>query len=282
MNIDCHQHFWKYNPKRDGWITDEMSSLKRDFLPEDLLGELRANGIDGCVAVQTDQSEQETEFLLNLALQHDWIAGVVGWLDLSSFRLPERLAHFAPFHKLRGLRHIVQSEPDDRFLLREDFCRGIASLREFDLTFDILIYPRQLPAATELVAKFPEQKFVLDHMAKPSIRTGEIDSWAKQIRALAASPNLYCKVSGLVTEADWNHWRPDEIYPYLDVIFDAFGADRLMFGSDWPVCRLAASYGQVCNLLADYLTRSRVESQAQIFGRNAVEFYRLNIDSPAA
>jgi L-fuconolactonase len=285
MNIDSHQHFWKYNPQRDGWITNEMSLLKRNFLPEDLRGELGANGIGGCIAVQADQSEAETEFLLSLASGNEWIRGVVGWLDLTSETLPERLAHFTLFKKLRGLRHIVQSEPDDRFMLRPDFCRGISRLKEFDLTFDILIYPRQLPAAIDLVAKFPEQRFVLDHMAKPAIRTSEINSWAKHVRTLAANPNVYCKVSGLVTEASWTIWRPTDFHPYLDVIFDAFGVDRLMFGSDWPVCLLAASYAQVRNLLSDYMTQSRIASSYKIdriFGGNAIEFYKLNFGSPAA
>jgi L-fuconolactonase len=275
MNIDAHQHFWKYNPQRDRWITDEMSMLKRDFLPKDLTTELRANGIDRCVAVQADPSEAETEFLLNLAAQHSWIAGVVGWLDLSSAKLPERLAHFSQFKKLRGLRHIVQSEPDDRFMLREEFCRGIARLKDFDLTFDILIYPRQLPAAIELVNKFPEQRFVLDHMAKPSIRTGEIDSWTKQIRIFASHPGVFCKISGLVTEANWKAWRPAEFDPYLDVVSDAFGPDRLMFGSDWPVCLLAASYHRVRDLVTQYTVKLPTPGREKIFGLNAIEFYGL-------
>jgi L-fuconolactonase len=283
MNIDAHQHFWKYNPQRDGWITDEMSLLKRDFLPEHLIGELHANGIDGSIAVQVDQSEEETEFLLNLAARRDsMIRGVVGWLDLSSPKLPERLAHFAEFKKLRGLRHIVQSEPDDRFMLHPDFCRGIARLKDFDLTFDILIYPRQLPAAIELVEKFPDQKFVLDHLAKPSIRTQEIEPWAKQIRTLALSPNLFCKLSGLVTEANWTNWRAADFDPYLDVAFEAFGVDRLMFGSDWPVCLLAASYRQVRESVERYIARFQPASQAKIFGLNAIQFYGLTTNEPAA
>jgi L-fuconolactonase len=275
MNIDAHQHFWKYNPQRDRWITDQMPILKRDFLPDDLIKELRANGIDGCVAVQADQSETETEFLLSLAQQHGWIAGVVGWLDLSSAKLPERLAHFSRFTKLRGLRHIVQSETDDRFMLREDFCRGVARLKDFDLTFDILIYPRQLPAAIEIVNQFPQQKFVLDHTAKPSIRTGNIDRWAEQIRVLAGSPNVYCKVSGLVTEANWTNWRPAEFEPYLDVAFNLFGPDRVIFGSDWPVCLLAATYRQVRELVEQYIVRLPSQVREKIFGLNAIEFYGL-------
>jgi len=281
MNIDAHQHFWKYNAQRQGWITDEMALLKRDFLPEHLAGELGANGIDGCIAVQADQSEDETEFLLDLAARHDSIIqGVVGWLDLSSPKLPGRLAYFAEFEKLRGLRHILQSEPDDRFMLRPGFCRGIAQLKDFDLTFDILIYPRQLPAAIELVEKFPDQKFVLDHLAKPFIRTQKIEPWAKQVRLLASNPNLYCKLSGLVTEANWRNWQAADFDAYLDVAFDAFGADRLMFGSDWPVCLLAASYRGVRNLVEQYVTRFHIESQAKIFGLNAVRFYGLTTSEP--
>jgi L-fuconolactonase len=282
MNIDAHQHFWKYNPQRDGWITDEMSLLRRDFLPDCLIGELQANGIDGSIAVQADQSEDETEFLLDLAARHSMIRGVVGWLNLSSPQLPERLAHFAKFKKLRGLRHIVQSEPDDRFMLRPDFCRGIASLKDFDLTFDILIYPRQLPAAIELVEKFPDQKFVLDHLAKPLIRTQEIEPWAKQIRMLARNPNVCCKLSGLVTEANWTNWQPADFDPYLDCAFEAFGADRLMFGSDWPVCLLAASYSQVRKVVEQYIARFHPGSQANIFGLNAIQFYGLTINEPAS
>jgi L-fuconolactonase len=282
MNIDAHQHFWKYNPQRDHWITDEMSLLKRDFLPEHLIGELRANGIDGSIAVQADQSEDETEFLLDLAARHDSIIrGVVGWLDLSSPRLPERLAHFAQFKKLRGLRHIVQSEPDDGFMLRPDFCRAIARLKDFDLTFDILIYPRQLPASIQLAEKFPDQKFVLDHLAKPLIRTQEIQPWAKQIRILAHHPNLFCKLSGLVTEANWTNWRPADFEPYLDVAFDAFGPDRVMFGSDWPVCLLAASYRQVREVVERYMARFQPGARAKIFGLNAIQFYGLRISESA-
>lgn len=278
MNIDSHQHFWHYNPQRDRWITDEMSILKRDFLPEHLIGELHANQVQGCVVVQADQSENETEFLLHLAQHHSTIRGVVGWLDLSSPKLPDRLTHFAQFKKLRGLRHIVQSEPDDRFLLRPDFCRGVATLKNFNLTFDILIYPRQLPAAIEFVGKFPDQKFILDHMAKPSIRTKEIDSWAKQIRALASLRNVYCKVSGLVTEANWANWQPNDFYPYLDIAFETFGFDRLMFGSDWPVCLLAATYRQVRDLLVNYAARLGTGVQEKIFGLNAIQFYGLTFD----
>lgn len=279
MNIDSHQHFWRYDAQRDTWITDEMAVLKRDFLPTDLLPELAANGIDGCVAVQADQSERETQFLLDCAAHHPEIVGVVGWVDLRAPNLPQRLACFSRFEKLRGFRHIVQAEPDDRFLLREDSCRGIARLREFGLTYDILIYPKQLPAAIEFVAKFPEQPFVIDHLAKPAIRTKEIDSWCRHIRAVAAHPNVFCKLSGLITEADWRKWRPEDCRPYLDVVFDAFGVDRLIFGSDWPVCLLAGTYKQVKDVIADYTRRLAATDREKIFGLNAAKFYGLTRSS---
>jgi L-fuconolactonase len=275
MRIDSHQHFWRYDPDRDGWITDEMSVLKRDFLPEDLIPKLHACQMDGCVAVQADQSEREALFLLELAAQHQWIKGVIGWVDLCSPKLPERLEYFSHFEKLCGFRHIAQSEPDDRFLVREDFIRGIRALQEFNFSYDILIYPKQLPAAIELVERIPEQRFVLDHMAKPPIRAGKVASWAEQIRALATNHNVYCKVSGLVTEADWHNWELSDFTPYLDGVFEAFGPDRIMFGSDWPVCLLAGTYERVKAILADYVRDLPLEQQSKIFGLNAISFYGL-------
>lgn len=252
-----------------------MAVLKRDFLPQDLLPELRASGIDGCIAVQADQSEDETVFLLDLASRHTQIKGVVGWVDLRASELPERLQYFSRFEKLRGFRHIAQSEPDDRFLLRPDFVRGIGQLADFGFTYDILIYPKQLPAAMELVARFPKQRFVIDHMAKPSIRSGEFDPWSGLMREMASFPNVYCKVSGLVTEAKWQGWRADDIEPYLGFVFEAFGCDRLMFGSDWPVCLLAGSYRQVTDLISSYSSRLPKEQQGRVLGLNAIEFYGL-------
>ena len=252
-----------------------MSVLKRDYLPEELLGELAANDMDGCIAVQADQSERETLFLLDLAAQHSAIVGVVGWVDLRSPDLLERLAYFSHFEKLRGLRHIAQAEPDDQFLLRGDFKRGIAALQRFGFTYDILIYPRQLPAAVELVKQFPEQRFVVDHMAKPDVKGRQVLPWATQMREIATSPNVYCKLSGLVTEADWQHWHADHFRPYFDVVFEAFGPDRLIFGSDWPVCLVAGTYRKVKQLVADYTRHFTDADQKKIFGSNAVRFYGL-------
>lgn len=275
MTIDSHQHFWKYEKTRGGWITDEMALLRRDFLAEEYEGECARNGVDGSVAVQVDQSESETLFLLDLAESNSRIAGVVGWADLCSPRIAERLQFFSQFKKLRGFRHIAQAEPDDRFLVRSDFLRGIARLREFGFTYDILIYPKQLPAAIELVSRFPEQRFVVDHLAKPLIKAGSREPWAGHMRAIAQDRNVFCKVSGMVTEADWLAWKLEDMLPYLDVVFQAFGPERVMFGSDWPVCLLAASYARVKQLIENYMQHLPSADQENIFGGSATRFYGL-------
>lgn len=273
MRIDSHQHFWQYDAARDGWITDEMAVLKHDFLPEELIARMQGSGIDRCIAVQVDQSETETHFLLKLAESHPEIAGVVGWVNLAAENATHRLEYFSHFEKLVGFRHIVQAEPDDRFMLREDFLRGIKALLRYNFTYDILIYARHLPVAAEFVRKFPSQKFVIDHLAKPRIKNKEVDGWARDIRAIAAHPNVYCKVSGMVTEADWKHWSEADLKPYLDVVFEGFGADRVMFGSDWPVCLLAASYAQVKDVVEHYIQGLSVSEKEKIFGLNAMRFY---------
>jgi L-fuconolactonase len=280
MTIDSHQHFWRFDPVRDSWITEEMQVLRRDFLPAELMREMAANGVDGSIAVQADQSEAETDFLLDLAAQKQAITGVVGWIDLRSPHMAGRLENYARNPKLRGFRHIAQAEPDPRFLLRHDFLAGVRALREHNFTYDILIYAHQLSAAAEFVGACPGQRFVLDHIAKPSIAkwhagSREFADWQSGIRLLASSPDVFCKLSGLVTEADWKNWHSGDFTPYLDVIFDAFGGDRLMFGSDWPVCLLAASYAQVKKLIADYIAPLPAAQREGIFGGNAVRFYGL-------
>ncbi len=274
MTIDSHQHFWRYDPARDAWITDAMSPLKRDFMPEELERECDANGIDGSIAVQADQSEEETHFLLGLAERYKRIVGVVGWVNLPSADIEQRLQSFSQFKKLCGFRHIAQAEPDD-FLVGREFVRGIARLREYGFTYDILIYPNQLPAAIELVSRFPEQQFVVDHAAKPFVKAGSREPWASHIKTIAQNTNVFCKISGLVTEADWVHWKPEDIHPYLDIIFEVFGPERLMFGSDWPVCLLAANYGQVKRLVETYVKAHAPEHMPDIFGGNAIRFYGL-------
>lgn len=275
MRIDAHQHFWKFNPVRDSWIGDDMQVLQQNFLPEHLQPLLQQWGIDGCVAVQADQSEEETHFLLNLAASNDFIKGVVGWVDLQAENLEERLQYFAQFGKLKGFRHIVQAEKDERFMLRPSFMRGIALLQQFHFTYDILIYPHQLQAATALAAQFPDQPFVLDHMAKPLIKMGAIEDWKRDLKHLAQHPNVYCKVSGLVTEGDWQRWKEDDFIPYLNVATEAFGTNRLMYGSDWPVCLVAATYEQQLGIVQKHFETFSETEQTQVFGGNAQQFYRL-------
>ena len=279
MRIDAHQHFWHYDPERDAWITEEMTVLQRDFLPGALGSLLAAHGLDGSIAVQADQSEAETRFLLELAGRHPFILGVVGWVDLLAPDLSDRLEHFSAFERFRGIRHIAQAEAD-HFLARGDVVHKIGMLRDFGLTFDILIYPRQLPAALSLVARLPDQPFVIDHMAKPLISRRMREPWEDQIRELASSPHVWCKVSGLVTEADWARWRPEDFRPYLDVVFDAFGPRRLMFGSDWPVCLLASDYGGVVSLVEKYTEDLPAPERDEVFGGSAARFYGLNTESP--
>ncbi len=252
-----------------------MAALRRDFLPEDLKPEMERNGFQGCVAVQARQTLEETRWLLELAERAPFILGVVGWVDLRSPRLRFELRSLAGQSKLVGVRHIVQSEPDERFLLQPDFLRGIAMLEEFDLAYDILIYPRHLPVAAEFVARFPRQRFVLDHLAKPPIKSGGLDSWARGIRELAAFENVFCKVSGLVTEADWQAWKPENMRPYLEMAFECFGPSRLMVGSDWPVCTVAAPYSRVMDIVKDYLGTYAAEERDAVLGGNAAKFWRL-------
>jgi L-fuconolactonase len=274
MSIDAHQHFWLYNDREYDWIDDTMGAIRRNFLPADLRPLLENCGFRGSVVVQTRQTRKETEWLLKLAKEHPFIRGVVGWLDLRSPRLRAELQSFAGGSKLVGIRHIVQSEPDG-FLLDPDFLHGISVLEDFDLAYDILIYSKHLPAAAEFVRRFPRQRFVLDHLAKPPIKSGAIDFWARGIREIATFPNVYGKVSGLVTEADWQCWQPQDICAYLDVAFACFGADRLMIGSDWPVCLVAASYERTIDVVKDYLNRFTAEERRAVLGGNAARFWRL-------
>ncbi|TAK46391.1 MAG: amidohydrolase [Saprospiraceae bacterium] len=273
MTLDAHQHFWLYDPVRDAWIDDSMKALQRDFLPARLKPELDACGVDGCIAVQAGQSEAETLFLLELAGQYDFIKAVVGWVDLRAENLNERLGYFSRFKKLAGFRHIVQSEQDVNFLLRKNFCRGIAALTHFGFTYDILVYPHQLGTVLEFVRRFPNQKFVIDHLAKPYIKDGYFDGWAALMCAIAKQENVFCKISGMVTEANWQGWKYEDFLPYLDLVTEAFGPGRLMFGSDWPVCLVAGSYGEVMAMVRRYFQPFSEGEKNSIFGKTAEEFY---------
>ena len=275
MKIDSHQHFWNYNPVKDAWISDDMKVIQQDFMPADLLPILQENSIDGCIAVQADQSEEETHFLLQLAQDNNFIKGVVGWVDFRANNIAERLQYFSQFKKLKGFRHIVQAEAEDDFLLRDDFCNGIAQLEKYNFTYDILIQPKHLHYAAAFVKCFPKQYFVIDHLAKPDFKENDFSNWELGIAELATYKNVYCKVSGMVTEADWNNWKAEDFKYCLDVLVDNFGIDRLMFGSDWPVSLLAASYEQSSAIVKDYFSKFSKEDQDKIWGGNAIKFYNL-------
>lgn len=275
MRIDAHQHFWRYSAGEYAWIDDSMTALRRDFLPPDARREMDRARIDVCVAVQARQSLDETRWLLALASAHPFIAGVVGWIDLQAEDVADQLTQLAAHPKLVGVRHMVQDEPDDRFLLRPAFCRGVSLLHEVDLSYDILIKPRHLPVAVEFVSRFGNQRFVLDHLAKPAIASGEIREWESEIRKLAQFPHVFCKLSGLVTEADWRNWSQEQIRPYLDVAFDAFGPHRLLAGSDWPVCTVAADYARTFELIETYMAGRPEAERHAVMGGNAARLWRL-------
>lgn len=277
--IDTHQHFWKYDPVNYSWINDEMQVIRRDFLPGDLAVVLKENKVQGCVAVQADQTEAETDWLLELAAKNDFIQGVIGWVDLRSNAIEERLQHYAQFKKLKGFRHVLQGE-EPAFMLQEDFLNGISKLDQFGFAYDILIFPQHLSAALQLVEQFPQQRFVIDHVAKPYIKDGKIDDpiaigWKAGMQQLAQHSNVYCKISGMVTEADWKTWTADQLKPYIDVVVESFGIDRIMFGSDWPVCLVASSYNKWIETVQNYFASFSIEDQQKVFSSNAIKFYQL-------
>ncbi len=273
MRIDAHQHFWIYNDREYGWMGAGLESLRVDRGPRDLWPLLQASGFDGTIAVQARQTIAETAWLLELARQNPFIKGVVGWVDLCNPILADQLEQFASNPKLRGVRHVLHDEPDEGFMLRHDFRRGIELLANFDLAYDLLLFPQHLPLASRLVAQFPQQRFVLDHIAKPLIKDAILSPWKGDIRHLATFPNVYCKISGLVTEADWQNWTGADFRPYLDVVFEAFTPQRIMFGSDWPVSTLAGTYQQIYQLIKDYVLPLSANEQEAVFGETAVRFY---------
>ncbi len=272
--IDSHQHFWRYHPLKHSWITDEMAVIRKDFLPGDLYPLLQENNVTGCVAVQADRTETETDFLLDLAGENSFIKGVVGWIDLTGDHVGERLEHYRQYNSVKGFREILQGE-EPEFMLRPAFLQGIQLLGSFGFTYDILIFPQHLPAAVQLVKQFPDQRFVIDHLAKPYIKAGAIDQWRKDIGIIAQYPNVHCKISGMVTEADILHWKPEDMYPYLDAVLEAFSIKRVMYGSDWPVCLVAASYAQTIGLVTTYFSAFSTAEQSLFFHTNARHFYQL-------
>jgi len=263
-------------------MTDQMAPLKRDFLPADLEPLLRSAGFDGTIAVQARQNLEETRWLLALADQNQFIKGVVGWVDLRSPALHAQLGEFSAHPKLVGVRHVVHDEPDDQFMLLPEFRRGIAQLRAFDLAYDLLLFPRHLPVACQLVREFPEQTFVLDHIAKPEIAAGRISPWDELLRDLAKFPNVSCKLSGMVTEAPWGQWRAGDFHRYLHVVINVFGQDRVMIGSDWPVCTLSGGYEATMGIVTDYLGQFTTEERDQVLGCNCARIYKIESSKPAA
>ena len=274
MVIDSHVHFWKYNKADLPWIDRNMKILQKDYLPSELELTLKRNHVDGCIAVQAMTAEVETRFLAELANTNTIIKGVVGWTDLRANDAEKKLTEFKEYPAIVGMRHIVQSEPDD-FLYDEKFRAGVSLLKEFGYTYDILIYPKQLKAATDFVRVFPDQTFIVDHCAKPDVKNKEMEVWRKGLTDLAMFPNVSCKLSGLITEAGWKEWSPVDFYPYLDVVFESFGVERLMFGSDWPVMLLSGIYVQWKSLLEKYMENFLVEEKEAVFGLNARRIYNL-------
>jgi L-fuconolactonase len=273
--IDSHHHFWNFTEADYGWIPPEWSTIRRDFLPDDLQKEIATAGVDGVISVQARQSILETDWLLGFAAQHAFIRGVVGWLPLSDPTIETHLDHYAANPKLRSLRHVLQGEADDAYMLREDFNRGISSLTRRGLAYDILILERHLPNTIAFVDHHPSQVFVLDHIAKPRIATGELEPWAKNIRELARRPNVACKLSGMVTEADVATWTPAELQPFFDVVIDAFGPARLLFGTDWPVCLAGVGYSRWKQIVEQALSTLSEQERAAVLGENAIRLYRL-------
>jgi L-fuconolactonase len=274
--IDAHQHYWKFDPVRDNWITDEMKILQKDYLPSDADILFKQNHISGSVAVQADSSENENQFLLELATHHTFIKGVIGWIDLQSEGLEERLKHYQKFPILKGFRHLIQGEKQRDIMLNPVFQKGIGLLNKYDFSFDLLILQDQLPFAEKLTAAFPDQRFVIDHMAKPSIKNGMIAEWRLAMKKFAPLKNVYCKISGMVTEADFEFWEKDDFLPYINTVVETFGSKRIMFGSDWPVCLQAGSYEEVKQVAEDYFKSFSHAEQSDFFGGNAISFYRLN------
>jgi L-fuconolactonase len=275
MKIDAHQHFWNFDPVKHSWITEEMSVLRKDYIAEDLKSVAIGQGFDGSVLVQADQTTGENDFLLSIAQKDNFVKAVVGWVDFTKDDVEVSLEYYKQFPKMKGFRHVLQGEKKRDYMLQSSFKKGIAKLLKYGYTYDILIFQDQLKYIGEFVEAFPDQPFVIDHLAKPNIKGKQIDEWRNEIKSLAKFDNLHCKISGMVTEADWEKWKPDDFYPYMDVVVEAFGSNRIMFGSDWPVCLLAAEYEQVLQITKEYFSRYSKDEQAMFYGENAKRFYKL-------
>jgi L-fuconolactonase len=274
VKIDAHQHFWNYSPAEYGWIDDSMKDIRRDFLPFDLEQEILDSGIDGVVTVQARQTLEETRWLLAMAAQNSFIKGVVGWVPLIDPLVGRQLEALADHSQFCGVRHVVQSEPDG-FLMQKDFNQGVSVLQGMRLAYDLLLCQRQLPEAVLFVDQHPGQIFVLDHLAKPRIKEQLLDSWRKNLQELAQRENVFCKISGLVTEADDPSWSEAQLRPYFETALEAFGPARLMFGSDWPVCLVACPYRRWFDLVGSFTASLSTAERTDIFGATAERAYGL-------
>ena len=275
MVIDSHQHFWKYKPSKHNWINDSMSLIRKDFMPQDLKKVYDKNKIDGCIAIQADQTLKETNFLLDLSKENTFIKGIVGWVDLRASNIDNTLEHYSNYKKIKGFRHVVQDEEDHNFLLRPEFLKGISYLEKYNYVYDILIFPHQLKTTLEFVKKFPNHKFIIDHIAKPYIKDGLYDEWARLMSEISKCENVFCKISGMITEADYNLWTPEQITPYMDLVLTSFGSKRILFGSDWPVCLVAGSYKKVKELVTNFISKLSENEKTNIMGKNAINLYNI-------
>ena len=273
MHIDSHQHFWQFDPGQYAWITEEMAVLQHDFLPDDLAPLLKSSGFDASIVVQARHILEENDWLLALSDQYDFVRGVIGWVDLCTEDVSSQLRRYGGHRKFKGVRHVVHDEPNIEFMLLPEFRRGIRALADFGLTYDLVLRPVHVPVALKLVREFPRQPFVVDHIAKPLIKDCKTAPWQEDLEALAQFENVYCKLSGMVTETNWRAWRPEEFVPYLEVVFNAFGPERVMIGSDWPVCTLSGDYGEVMDIVNNFVQRFPLELHNQILGDNCARFY---------
>ena len=275
MKIDSHHHFWQYEPVEYSWMNEQMEILKQNYGPEDLYKQIKNAGIDGVLSVQASQSLKETDKLLSHSQEYDFIKGVVGWFPLADSNVESLLERYASNPWLKGVRHVVQDEPDDRFILGSDFNRGVSLLKDLNLVYDILIYERQLAASIEFVDRHPDLVFVLDHVAKPRIKDAMFEPWATQIKDLSQRENVFCKLSGMATEANWQDWSLDDLQPYMETALSCFGPERMMFGSDWPVARLAVEYERWVGICRNFISTLSTDEKIMIEGKNAVEVYKL-------
>lgn len=275
MKIDAHQHFWLYDSAKHIWMDDRMDTIKQDFLPNNLLPHLQNSGLDGCVAVQANQAEEENEFLLSLSHENSFIKGIVGWIDLRAENVEKQLEYYQQFPKIKGFRHVIHDEPDLDFMLGKAFMNGVSKLNRYGYTYDILIFEKHLPNTLKFIEALPDQPFVIDHIAKPLIKDHVTEDWATNIKKVANFKNVYCKISAMTTEADWQNWKKSDFTKYLDVVVETFGTDRIMYGSDWPVCQLAATYEAQFEIVKDYFSSFSQEERGKFFGGNAVKFYKL-------